>query len=107
MGAGGGLALDVMRPVPEPPAAAIEMLEAVQGQLDGAREQMSPASGNGWSARREGHLRRFRRGAGAHLLAHVRGDLVELLDEPVVVELEGVEVGHCRGSRPGRPAGGA
>src|SRR5689334_18934050 len=33
------------------------------------------------------------RGAGSHLLAHVRGDLVELLRELVVVELERVEIG--------------
>jgi hypothetical protein len=46
--AGARLALDVMRTAPEPPRAAIEMLEGVLGQFDDARERLSsPPSGGG------------------------------------------------------------
>jgi hypothetical protein len=39
--AGARLALDVMRSAPEPPAAAIEMLERVLREFDRARERLS------------------------------------------------------------------
>jgi hypothetical protein len=45
--AGARLALDVMRSSPEPPAAAIELLERVLREFDQARERLSRAPGNG------------------------------------------------------------
>jgi hypothetical protein len=45
--AGARLALDVMRAAPEPPAAAIELLEGVLRDFDRARERSSREPGNG------------------------------------------------------------
>jgi hypothetical protein len=45
--AGARLALDVMRSSPEPPAAAIELLERVLGDFDRARERSPQAPGDG------------------------------------------------------------
>jgi len=45
--AGARLALDVMRSSPEPPAAAIGLLERVLREFDQARERLSRAPGNG------------------------------------------------------------
>jgi len=39
--AGARLALDVMRAAPDPPAAAIELLERVLRDFDGARDRLS------------------------------------------------------------------
>lgn len=45
--AGARLALDVMRSSPEPPAAAIELLERVLREFDRARERLPQAPGDG------------------------------------------------------------
>ena len=45
--AGARLALDVMRSSPEPPAAAIELLERVLRDFDRARERLAQAPGHG------------------------------------------------------------
>jgi hypothetical protein len=45
--AGARLALDVMRSSPEPPAAAIDLLERVLREFDRARERVPQAPGNG------------------------------------------------------------
>jgi hypothetical protein len=45
--AGARLALDVMRSSPEPPAAAIELLERVLRDFDRARERLSQAENGG------------------------------------------------------------
>jgi hypothetical protein len=45
--AGARLALDVMRTAPEPPAAAIELLERVLRDFDSARERSPQAPDDG------------------------------------------------------------
>jgi hypothetical protein len=45
--AGARMALDVMRAAPEPPAAAIELLERVLADFDRARERSPEVPGDG------------------------------------------------------------